>query len=61
MVFFSSKHRVKKLSFFSKVWMTPVAYTLKYVAGAISFIADKFDEKVTLEIVTKTTYQGGKK
>lgn len=61
MVFFTSNHRVKKLSFLSKLWMTPVAYALKYLAGGVMFAADKFDEKVTLEILTKTTVKGDKK
>lgn len=61
MVFFASKHRVRKLSFLSKLWMTPVAYALKNLAGVVMFVADKFDEKVTLEILTKTTMQGEKK
>lgn len=58
MVFFASRHRVSKLGFMSKLWMTPVAYVLKYVAGGIMYMADKFDEKVTLEIVSKTTVKG---
>lgn len=61
MVFFASRHRVNKLSILKKLWMTPVAYSLKYIAGAITYIADRFDEKVTLEILKKTTVQGGRK
>jgi hypothetical protein len=54
MVFFASRHRVKKLPFLQKVWMTPVAYALKYLAGAIIYLADRFDEKVTFALVTNT-------
>lgn len=53
MVFFASRHRVKKLPFLQKAWMTPVAYALKYLAGAVLFLADKFDEKVTYALVSK--------
>lgn len=31
--------------------MTPVAYGLKYLAGTVIYIADKFDEKVRFEIL----------
>ncbi|MUG00786.1 hypothetical protein ECC01_06855 [Bacillus tequilensis] len=58
MVFFSSRHRVSKLSFLSKLWMTPVAYVLKFLAGGVMHMADKFDEKVTLAIVSNTTFKG---
>ena len=51
MIFFSSKHRIKDLSFLNKLWMTPVAYGLKYLAGTVIYIADKFDEKVRFEIL----------
>lgn len=54
MVFFASRHRVKNLPFLQKVWMTPVAYALKYLAGALLFLSDKFDEKVALALVTHT-------
>ena len=37
--------------------MTPVAYALKYLAGAIIYLADKFDEKVTYAI-TNTLCEG---
>lgn len=58
MVFFTSKNRVAKLSFIKKLWMTPTAYILKYLAGGVLFLADRFDEKVTFEILTKTSYEG---
>ncbi|OMQ06790.1 hypothetical protein BXO87_01935 [Bacillus sp. GZB] len=58
MVFFSSRHRVNKLSFLSKLWMTPAAYLLKFLAGGVISMADKFDEKVTLAIVSNTTLKG---
>lgn len=51
MVFFTSRHRVKKLGLVERLWMTPVAYVLKYIAGGITYVADKFDEKVTMEIL----------
>lgn len=54
MVFFASRHRVKNLPFLQKVWMTTVAYALKYLAGALVFLSDKFDEKVTLALLTNT-------
>lgn len=51
MVFFTSRHRVKKLGLSERLWMTPVAYVLKYIAGGVTFIADKFDEEVTAKLV----------
>lgn len=57
MVFFASRHRVKKLPFLQKVWMTPVAYALKYLAGAVIYLADRFDEKVTYAL-TNTLREG---
>ncbi len=53
MIFFSSKHQIKDLSFLNKLWMTPVAYGLKYLAGTVIYIADKFDEKVRFEILKR--------
>lgn len=58
MIYFTSNHRVKKLTFLSKLWMTPVAYTLKYLAGGITYVADRFDEKVATAIITNNTIQG---
>lgn len=58
MVFFASKHRVRQLSALQKLWMTPVAYSLKYIAGGVMFLADRFDERVTSSILKKTTFKG---
>lgn len=52
MIYFTSKHRVKRLSLLKKLWMTPSAYVLKYLAGGICYVADKFDEKVAFELVS---------
>ncbi|KZR57537.1 hypothetical protein [Pseudobacillus badius] len=54
MVFFASRHRVKGLPLHKRLWMTPVAYILKYMAGGVMVLADKFDEKVTFDIITNT-------
>lgn len=37
--------------------MTPVAYALKYLAGAVIYLADRFDEKVTYAL-TNTLREG---
>ncbi|MDQ0176241.1 hypothetical protein J2S08_002078 [Bacillus chungangensis] len=58
MVFLTSEYRVKKLPCYQKLWMYPIAYILKYIAIGVTFMADKFDERVTYEILTKTTYEG---
>lgn len=52
MVFFTSHHRVKTLPLHKRLWMTPVAYILKYLAGGVMVVADKFDDKVTFDILT---------
>lgn len=52
MVFFTSRNRVKNLPFYKKFWMTPVAYVLKYIADGVMVVADKFDDKVTFDILT---------
>lgn len=51
MVFFASKHRVKNLPMYKKLVMYPAAYILKYLAGGIIYLADKFDESVTVSLV----------
>lgn len=61
MVFFTSKHRVKQLPLYKKVVLYPIAYVLKYLAGGVIYVADKFDEVVTFEILSNTDYNGGRK
>ena len=51
MVFYSSFHKVKKLSLLNKVWMYPTAFVLKKVANGVVSLVDKFDERVTLSIL----------
>lgn len=52
MVFFASKHRVKQLPIYKQVALYPVAYTLKYLAGGIVYLGDKFDKLVVSELLT---------
>ena len=52
MVFFTSKQRVKNLPFYKKVAMYPAAYVLKFLAGGLVFLADKFDETVTVALLS---------
>lgn len=52
MVFFTSNNRVKNLPLHKRLWMTPIAYVLKFLAGGVMVAADKFDDKVTFEILT---------
>lgn len=61
MVFFTSRHRVKNLGLVERLWMTPVAYILKYIAGGITFVADKFDEEVTAKLVVNAITRKGRK
>ena len=61
MVFFASKHRVNQLPMVKKVIMYPIAYALKYMAGAVTYLADRFDEAVTFEIMSHTKFNGGLK
>ena len=51
MIYFTSKNRVRKLPFLQKLWMAPVAYILKYSAGGVLLLADKFDAKVVCALI----------
>lgn len=52
MIFFTSAKRVKELPLHKKVILYPIAYMLKFGAGAVIHLADKFDEVVTYELIT---------
>lgn len=60
MVFFTSRAKVKKLHILKRLWMTPVAYALKYMAGTVMYLGEKFDTKVAFEILLNTRTAGAK-